>query len=70
MELWFTAAGRPRELEVRDDEHPLIPGWVLDYVDRGYPRYDPPAEETALLGYEQGVLIPMVDECYRYYSSL
>jgi dihydroflavonol-4-reductase len=69
FELWFKAAGRPRTLEVREDEHPVIPGEVIMYLGGGMPSYEPPEEETALLGYQRGVLRPMIGESYRYYGS-
>jgi nucleoside-diphosphate-sugar epimerase len=70
FELWFKAAGRPVDLAVRDEDHPLIPREVIGYVGGGNPAYDPPAEETALLGYQRAVLIPHVEECFRYYGGL
>jgi nucleoside-diphosphate-sugar epimerase len=70
FELWFKAAGRPRDLEVRDDDHPLIPKEIIMYVGGKNPAYDPPAEETALLGYQRGVLLPHIEECVRYYSGV
>jgi nucleoside-diphosphate-sugar epimerase len=69
FELWFKAAGRPRDLEVHRG-HPIIPDFTLSYLDFGSTDYEPPAEETALLGYRRGVLVPHVEECFRYYSSL
>lgn len=67
FELWFKAAGRPRQLEVRDQEHPLIPGEVLRYVEPGMAHYQPPEDETRLLGYRQGQAIPMIEESFHYY---
>jgi hypothetical protein len=69
FELWFKAAGRARELEVRTDEHPIIPHMALSYLVGGESRYEPPEAETALLGYKRGVLVPSIDEFYRYYSG-
>lgn len=69
FEAWFNAAGRPRNLEVRPGEHPLIPTEVLNYLDGIVPNYDPSAEETRLLGYQRGVLRPMIEESFQYYSK-
>jgi len=69
FELWFKAAGRPRELEVRTG-HPIIPDFALSYLSFGATDYVPPAAETALLGYERGVLPAEIDACYRYYGRL
>jgi dihydroflavonol-4-reductase len=70
FESWFKAAGRPRQLEVREDEHPIIPREVIMYLGGGMTNYEPPSEETALLGYRRGVLQPMIAESFRYYGGL
>jgi dihydroflavonol-4-reductase len=70
FEAWFKAAGRPRNLEVREDEHPIIPKEVIMYLGGGMTRYEPPEEETSLLGYRRGVLMPMIEESFRYYGGL
>lgn len=69
FEMWFRAAGHPRDLEVRRG-HPIMPDYTLSYISYGISDYEPPAEETALLGYSRGVVLDRFDECYRYYSSL
>jgi len=69
--LWFQAAGRSRDLPVREDaEHPIIPREVIAYLGGGGTDYEPPAAETELLGYRRGVLPGEVEECFRYYSQL
>lgn len=67
FELWFKAAGRPRELEVRRG-HPIIPDFSLSYLDFGSTDYEPPAEETALLGYQRGVIESEVEACVRHFT--
>jgi nucleoside-diphosphate-sugar epimerase len=69
VELWFEAAGRPVDLAVKDD-HPIVPSEIIAYVGGGNPSYEPPAEETALLGYQRGVLLPHIADCVRYYGGL
>ena len=69
FELWFEAAGRPRDLEVRNG-HPIIPDFALSYLDFGMTDYEPPEEETTLLGYQRGVLRPAIEESCRYYGPL
>jgi nucleoside-diphosphate-sugar epimerase len=69
FELWFAAAGRPRDLEVRSG-HPIVPDFALSYLSYGIPDYDPPAAETALLGYQRGLLLPEIEACQRYYRDL
>jgi nucleoside-diphosphate-sugar epimerase len=70
FELWFEAAGRPRGLDVRDDEHPIIPREVIAYLGGEVTNYEPPEEEAALLGYRRGVLEPMVAESFHYYGNM
>ena len=69
FELWFAAAGRPRDLEVRTG-HPIIPDFTLSYLSFGATDYVPAAAETALLGYDRGVLRAEVEASFRYYSRL
>ena len=69
FELWFEAAERPRDLEVRDG-HPIIPDFALSYLDFGMTDYEPSEEETRLLGYQRGVLRPVIEQSCRYYGSL
>jgi dihydroflavonol-4-reductase len=67
--LWFQAAGRPRDLELRTG-HPIIPDFALSYLSFGSTDYEPPEEETALLGYRRDVLVPHLEECFSYYAGL
>ncbi len=69
-ELWYEAAGNPREFKVRDEEHPILAREIISYIAGGTPDYEPPAEETALLAYDRGVLFDEVRACYNYYSKL
>ncbi|MDG2003031.1 MAG: NAD-dependent epimerase/dehydratase family protein [Novosphingobium sp.] len=68
FELWFAAAGRPKDLDVHLG-HPIIPDYTLSYLDFGSTNYIPPAEETAQLGYDRGVLKQEVEACVRYYGD-
>ena len=69
FELWFRAAGRPRDLEVRTG-HPIIPDFALSYLDYGSTDYEPPTEETALLGYERGLVPAEIEACVNYYRDI
>ena len=69
FELWFAAAGRPRDLPVARG-NVLVPDFALSYLDFGASDYEPPAEETALLGYERGTLRQTVIDSFAYYASL
>ena len=69
FELWFAAAGNPQDLEVREDEHPIIPQMIMYAGVNALTSYEPPADETALLAYQRGVLPAMITECFNYYSG-
>ncbi len=69
FELWFAEAGRPRDLPVARGNM-LVPDYALDYLDFGSTDYVPPAEETALLGYDRGVLRQTVKDSFAYYSAI
>jgi len=67
--LWFELAGNPRTFDVRDEEHPILSREIISYIGGGMPDYEPPAEETSLLGYDRGVLINEVRACLEYYGN-
>lgn len=67
--LWFKAAGRPKDLDVHLG-HPIIPDFALSYLNFGATDYEPPEDERKLLGYQRGVLVGHIAECYQYYSGL
>jgi nucleoside-diphosphate-sugar epimerase len=69
FELWFEAAGRPRDLPVARGNL-LVPDFALSYLDFGSTDYEPPAQETALLGYERGTLRQTIRDSFAYYSKL
>ncbi len=70
FDILFEAAGHPVDLEVRGDDHPLLPKEILDYVGDGSPYYTPPKAETRLLGYRRGVAIDTFRESVDYYKTL
>jgi nucleoside-diphosphate-sugar epimerase len=69
FELWFAAAGRPLDLATALDNK-LVPDYVLSYLEFGSTNYEPPAAETALLGYERRTLRKTVTESFAYYAGL
>jgi hypothetical protein len=50
--------------------HPIIPDFALSYLDYGSTDYEPPAGETALLGYERDLVPAEIEACVGYYSDL
>ena len=49
LEMWFEAVGNPQELEVREDDHPMIPNVILFAGPGVTVSYEP--EEAAFLAY-------------------
>jgi len=62
LELWFTAAGNPKNLEVRDDDHPLLPNAIMFAGPGATVSYEPDPIECALLGYGRGRIKAMIEE--------
>lgn len=69
FELWFTEAGRPRDLPV-ERGNIIVPDFAMSYLDYGSTDYEPSAEDTALLGYERGTLRQTVKDAFAYYANL
>ncbi|MRI32773.1 epimerase [Endozoicomonas sp. OPT23] len=65
MEEWFSLAGNEQEIEVREDDHPLLPNIIMYAGVGATVSYEPPAEETELLGYDRGVLKSMISEVIK-----
>ena len=70
FENWFEVAGRPQDIEVRDEDHFLIPQEVINYVGGKMAHYEPSEEDRVLLGYSRGVAISMIEESFHYYAGL
>ncbi len=64
LELYFSAAGNPTELEVRTDEHPLFPDAILYAGRNAVIRYEP---QNAELGYSRGHIRDTVEEIVQAY---
>lgn len=64
LEAWASAAGAPVDLEVRSDDHPILPNAIMFAGAGALVRYEPDAEETTLLAYSRnqvsGEIISMV----------
>ena len=69
FELWFAEAGHPRDLPVARG-NVLVPDFALSYLDFGSSNYEPPAAETALLGYKRGTLRQTIKDAFAYYRGL
>ena len=60
LELWFEAVGNPQQLEVRDDEHPLLPNIIMFAGVGATVSYEP--EDADFLGYRRQQIKPMIAE--------
>jgi dihydroflavonol-4-reductase len=68
--LWYAAAGNPRSFRISDEAHPVLMREIISYIGGGTPDYAPSAPETALLGYDRGVLRQEIGDCLAYYAGL
>lgn len=68
FELWFAEAGRPCDLPVQPGS-PIVPDYVLSLLEFGGTDYEPPAGETALLGYDRGTLHQTVKDSFAYFAQ-
>jgi len=62
LELWFAAVGRPLDLEVRDEEHPLFPDVIMFAGPGATVSYEPAAEDMAVLAYDRQQIPGLVEE--------
>jgi nucleoside-diphosphate-sugar epimerase len=51
LNLFFEAVGNPVRLEARDEAHPIFPDEIMVQGRGNWIRYEPDADEAALLGY-------------------
>ena len=51
LNLFFEAVGNPVRLEERDEAHPIFPDEIMVQGRGNWIRYEPDADEAALLGY-------------------
>lgn len=60
LELWFEAVGNPQQLEVRDDDHPMIPNVILFAGVGATVSYE--SEDAGFLAYQRQQIKPMITE--------
>lgn len=51
LELWFEAVGNPQTLEVREDDHPMLPNVIMFAGPGATVRYEP--EDASTLAYDR-----------------
>ncbi len=66
LELWFAAAGNPQELQVREDEHPLLPSVIMFAGAGATVRYE--AEASEQLGYPRQQIGALIKQVVAIYS--
>ncbi len=70
LELFFRAAGRPMDLPVIDQEHPLFPDAAI-YFGRGNTLfYEPDPSEQKILEYRRNDIARTAEEIVNYYRDL
>nr|WHW29714.1 putative NAD-dependent epimerase/dehydratase family protein [uncultured bacterium] len=62
LELWFKAVGNPVELEVREDDHPLLPNMIMFAGAGASVRYEPSAQDIALLDYDRNQIAAVIQD--------
>jgi nucleoside-diphosphate-sugar epimerase len=60
LELWCEAVGNPRDLDTRDDDHPMFPNVIMFAGPGATVSYEPDAGDTALLDYDRGQIGPLI----------
>ncbi len=68
LELWFSMVGNPLELEVRTDDHPLLPNVIMFAGIGATVSYEPDPEELTLLGYSRNQIRGAIKEVIEVYG--
>lgn len=67
LELWFEAAGNPQTLEVREDDHPLLPNVIMFAGPGATVSYEPEAVEE--LAYDRHQINATINTLLKAYSE-
>lgn len=67
LELWFEAAGNPQTLEVREDDHPLLPNVIMFAGPGATVSYKPEAVEE--LAYDRHQINATINTLVKAYSE-
>lgn len=69
LELWFRLAGNPREIEVREDDHPLFPNAIMFAGPGATVSYDmDPQDHKALGSFDRQQIEPTIKRILAAYS--
>ena len=66
LELWFSAAGNPQELAVKEDEHPMLPSVIMFAGAGATVHYETEASEE--LGYPRQQIAGLIKQVVDSYS--
>lgn len=66
LELWFELAGNPQTLQVKEDDHPILPNVIMFAGVGATVSYQP--EDTDLLAYDRQQMRGMIKEIINAYS--
>ncbi|NNC54355.1 MAG: epimerase, partial [Pseudomonadales bacterium] len=62
LELWFSAVGNPTKLEVKADDHPMLPNAIMFAGAGATVNYEPDAKDMAQLGYERNMIEGVIQD--------
>ena len=69
LQMFFDAAGNAAQLQVVDQEHPLLPDVAIPQGRGNWVHVDPPADEVALLGYRRNDVRAAIEEVVAQYRG-
>lgn len=69
LERWFTAVGNPTEIDVREDNHPLLPNIIMYAGVGATVSYEANDQEAELLGYGRGRMAQEIVDCAKAYCA-
>lgn len=62
LELWFSCVGNPTDLEVRTDDHPMLPDVIMFAGPGATVTVNPSDEDMAVLGYDRGQIRAAIEK--------
>ncbi len=68
LELWFAAAGNPQNLQVSDEDHPLLPNVIMFAGPGATVSYEP--DDAATLDYDRQQIQKTITELVQAYSQV
>jgi len=62
LELWSEAVGKPADIEVRDEDHPMLPNVIMFAGAGATVRFEPDAADMKVLDYPRNQVRAMIGE--------